>query len=121
LDTPTPEDWSDPVMTSLRTHRLERAASVAAEAMVELLVRLHDERARCVHMNEGNSVLTCNDAMFGLRRELVAYRRDTLRLDGETIAYETMVKAHGAGVAALTLRSLAELRRLITHEMRAAS
>ena len=57
LDDPPPDDWNDPVMRALRTRRLEGIALAAGEAMVELLVRLHDERQRGVHMNEGSAVL----------------------------------------------------------------
>jgi hypothetical protein len=101
LDTPTPDDWNAPMMTSLRTNTLVYTASRAGEAMIELLVRLHDERARDVHMHEGNSVLTATDALFGLHRALCAYVRDTLRHDGEAIARDAITRAHGAGVAAL--------------------
>jgi hypothetical protein len=87
--------------------------------MVELLVRLKDERARGTHMDEGGCVLACTDAVLDLHRALVAYTRDTLRHDGENVARETIVKMYGAGVAALTMRSLDELRSLIVHEMRA--
>jgi hypothetical protein len=87
--------------------------------MIELLVRLKDERARDVHLTERGCVTSCTSAMVDLHRTLVAYRRDTLRLDGEDASCETIARAHGAGVAALTMRALAELRELITNEMRA--
>jgi hypothetical protein len=119
LDDPSPADWNDPVMVSLRTRMLERVACKAGEAMIELLVRLHDERARDVHMREGNCVLTCTDALFKLHRALCVYTRDTLRHDGEEVARDAIVRVHGAGVAVLTKASLDEVRKLIIHEMRA--
>jgi hypothetical protein len=120
LDTPTPDDWNDPVMTSLRTNTLAYTASRAGECMIELLVRLYDERSRDVHMHEGNCVLTTTDALFGLHRALCAYTRDTMRHDGEVVACGAITRAHGAGIATLTMHALAELRGLIAIEMRSA-
>jgi hypothetical protein len=71
-------------------------------------------------MNKGNCVLTATDALFALHCALVVYNRDTLRYDGEVVARESITKLHGRGVAALTMRSLAELRLLIVNEMHEA-
>jgi hypothetical protein len=116
-----PPDWCDPETILLRTNNLARVACAAAESMIEMLVRLRDERAKGVHMNPDGCVYTATTAIHDLHRALIAYRRDTLRLDGEAIVQKAMVNAHGAGIAGLTLRSLAELRGLITNEMRAVS
>jgi hypothetical protein len=117
LDTPTPDDWDNPLMLASRQAALEHAATDAAEALIEMLVRLQDERARDVHLTEGGCVMSCTDAVLALHRVLVSYRRCTLRSDGETVSCETITQAHGAGVATLVLRALGELRGLITHEM----
>jgi hypothetical protein len=117
LDDPTPDDWDDPTMLAWRVSKLERAACSAADAMIELLVRLRDERARDVHIREGGCVLTSTDAMFKLHRAMGDYQSTTLRQDGEKVTREAIEGVHGNGVAALTMRALAELRRLIVHEM----
>jgi hypothetical protein len=55
--------------------------------------------------------------MVTLHRSLVTYRRCTLRSDGEAVSHETITRVHGAGVATLVLRALAELRGLLVHSM----
>ena len=117
LDTPTPDDWDNPLMLASRQAALEHAATDAAEALIEMLVRLQDERERDVHLTEGGCVMSCTNAMLTLHRALVSYQLCTLRCDGETLSYETITRVHGAGVAALVMRALGELRGLITHEM----
>jgi hypothetical protein len=119
LGAPAPADWHDPAMLVLRRSKLERAACNAAEAMIELLVRLRDERARSVHMDEGGCVLACVDVMFALHRALTAYTHNTLLYDGEAVARDAITQVHGRGVAALTMFTLDELRALITREMQA--
>jgi hypothetical protein len=119
LNMPTPENWHDPVMLASRIDKLKHAACDAAESMVEVLVRLRDERARDVHLHEHGCVLLATDAMVSLHRALVSYQRDTLLFDGEAVAREAVIRGHGVGVAALVLRALAELRILITREMQA--
>jgi hypothetical protein len=113
----SPDDWHDAHMVALRTCALEATARDAAEGMAELLVRLNDERSRGEHLGETGCVYHCVDTTHRLHRALVAYRHDTLRHDGEEIAYNTVTQSHGRGVAALTMRALAELRLLITREM----
>jgi hypothetical protein len=117
LDTPTPDDWDNPLMLALRQAALEHAATDAAEALIEMLVRFKDERARGMHLHEGGSVTSCTSAMLTLHRALVSYQLCTLRRDGEDFSHETITRVHGAGVAALVMRALGELRVLITHEM----
>jgi hypothetical protein len=117
LGTPSPADWDDPLMLTPRRSMLEHAANDAAEALIEMLVRLKDERARDVHLTEGGSVTSCTSAMLTLHRALVSYQLCTLRRDGETVSYETITRVHGAGVTTLVMRALAELRCLIVHEM----
>jgi hypothetical protein len=118
LGTPTPDDWNDPIAIAQRVVKLETTACDAGESMIELLVRLKDERARDVHLHEHGCVLSCTDAMLNLHRALVTYTRDTLRHDGEDIARDAITRTHGAGVTALTMRALAELRVLLVNEMR---
>jgi hypothetical protein len=120
LNDASPDDWNDPLAYIQRVRALERAALVAGETMIELLVRLPDERARDEHMRENGCVMTCVDATHALHRALVTYTHCTLRRDGEVVARETIMREHGAGVAALVARSLAELRALITTEMHEA-
>jgi hypothetical protein len=121
LGTPTPDDWRDPVMLASRTAKLQRAACDAGETMIELLVRLRDERARDVHLREGGCVYGCVDVMFNLHRALASYQHATLRHDGEDIARDAITRTHGVGVTALTMRALAELRVLIVNEMQSLS
>jgi hypothetical protein len=121
LGTPTPDDWNDPAMLVSRTSKLQHAARGAGEGMIELLVRLRDERAHDVHLHEGGCVTLCVDVMFALHRALITYQRTTLRFDGEDVAHDAITRTHGVGVTALVLRALAELRILITREMQALS
>jgi hypothetical protein len=119
LDTPSPANWDDPALLALRRSELEHAAVGAAESLIEMLVRLRDERARAVHLREGGCVASCTRSMLMLHRALVGYRRDTLRSDGEAVSRETIACVHGSGVMELVMRALGELRGLITARMQA--
>jgi hypothetical protein len=112
----TPDDWDDPTAVALRISTLEHAAHDAADGMVELLVRLKEERKQGVHMSEGGCVFDCTNATFQLHRALTTYRMGTLRHDGEHLAYDSIARAYGRGVASLVMRALAELRILITRD-----
>jgi hypothetical protein len=117
LGAQVPANWADPARQRIRTGPLAQAATLAGEAMAELLVRLPAERALGKDpLAEGGAAMACVDANFNLHKALNAYRRETLRYDGEAVARETITRSHGAGIADRTLQALHDLRELIPRE-----
>jgi hypothetical protein len=93
-----------------RVEVLGQAAGAAAEAMIEFLTRLGEERRLGTHLREGGCVLNCTDAMIALHRAIVTFQRDSVRYDGLDVASAAIENEYGAGVADLVMFSLASLR-----------
>jgi hypothetical protein len=118
LRAPVPADWNDPAQLVRRTEKLVCVAHRAAERMVELILVLPVERAAGSDLlTERGGVMRNVDALFALHRELINYQRSALKFDGEAIVSDALGRSHGAGIAMMTMHTLAELRDVIVHEM----
>jgi hypothetical protein len=110
FDQPIPHDARDPQAIAQRVDVLGQAAAAAAEAMIEFLTRLGEERRLGTHVREGGCVLNCTDTMIALHRAIVTFQREGVRYDGLDVARAAIERDYGSGVADLVMFSLASLR-----------
>jgi hypothetical protein len=106
-----PVDWQDAAAVIRRTERLVAYAHHAAEALVEMLLRVpEDQRSGRDPLRGDGYVVASSEALFALECARHKYVNETLRYDGPTLIDDAVGRSHGRAVAMLTQKGLEAVR-----------
>jgi hypothetical protein len=109
-----PADWQDPAAIIRRTERLVAHAHLAAEAMVEMLLRVPEEHKAGLNTTRADGyVMASSKALFALECARHKYVDETLKYDGPALIDDAIGRSHGAAIAVLTQKGLQVIRDAI--------
>jgi hypothetical protein len=116
---PVPDDVRDPQAMRRRVEALSHVACATGAAVIELLLRVGEERRLGTHLRDGSATMAACSASISLHQAIIRFQHEGQRRDGLDIARAAVESEHGAGVADLVMLFLARLRDDLLAEMRA--